>query len=684
MKLVSMRSRHALFEFDASTGFVSGISLPVNGKIKNLLTGDISVCDITGLVAYDCKITGQDDNILELSVAHETECFRVESRYSLHKKGYIVCSINIEALKDTKPNQDMLFGLKLSKDMVFKHSYRIRNDANDMTFRRNRAFSVDFSIDGRPVSHCIDFMIENTKGGEKVHIESDDGVFLGWRIDGRELSGKGNIYKNKWCVSISGITGLPSPVRGQRIYHWYGMYPRYPSCDMLDEMAEYGCSVLILHMPVFRYIDGSVPYDEKKFVQTIEKAHSLQMKVLFYCQPLLISKASGKYDELRHCINSDGHSRWNSMKDTQVIFYGQNTDYDCDELCLRCSEAYDYVKARILECHYRYGFDGLYVDFAWPGQGICGDISHGHEPGLFNFHDYLRIIRELRNEIGDGSLMIGHGGSIMTGSDFIEGFDGCLTGEGQGDIRPDVIGVQYGCAPMLWTMHRRKERTFRSKEAMSGLIREGITPHIGLGIMGKSIMASMDPGHTPHFIALWQMWRAFPVEKAIFCNYLTERAFMIDNEEIHGCMYSVPGDGVLLIMSNGGGPTAEKAFAVSVSIRIDIDKLGLDEKLRCWSLKGNDYETFRIEEEADVLDGLLYVPEIGIDEFMGFILAKNQPPEEMKRLQEHLEGRFDRMAKINEEKMKRLIEADNMLREFNRMESGTPDEEAFMKDRVAE
>ncbi|MFO7612780.1 MAG: DUF6259 domain-containing protein [Clostridia bacterium] len=684
MESISGQNGQVLFEFDLNSGFISGIVQQKNPDYRNLLFCDLQPCCLPGLIKKDCRITKQAELCLELKTVHETDELRITSHYSLFKRGYAVCSFSIEALKAIEFEDDMLIGLSLSRDTVFKNSYNIRNDANDLTFRRNRAFSIDFSTDERPVSNCLDFMLENIGSGEKVHLETDTGIFIGWRIDRAKIFEAKKVYKNRWCVSISGVEGIPNPVRGQRIYHWYGIYPRYPSGGMLVEMAEYGCSVLILHMPVFRYIDGSVPYEESKFIETIEKAHSLGMKVLFYCQPFLISKASGKYDDLRHCINSEGHSRWNSMKDTQVIFYRQNTDYDCDELCLRCSEAYEYVKGSILECHMKYGFDGLYVDFAWPGQGICSDRSHGHEPELFNFYDYHRIIRELRKEIGSDSLMIGHGGSIMTGSDFIEGFDGCLTGEGQGDLRPDVIGVQNGCAPTLWTMHRRKERAFRSKEAMHGLIREGITPHIGLGIMGKSIMASMDPAHTPHFIALWQMWRAFPVEKARFYNYLTDKAFWIDNEEISGCMYAMPEGGILLIVSNGGGAAAEKSFAVSVSIQIDIDRLGIQGKLRCWSLRGNTYDTFRIEEENEVSNGLLHVPEIGIGEFMGFILASNEPPEEMKKLQKHLEGRFTRMAKINEEKMKRLIETDGMIREFSKSEYESPDEEVFMKDRVAE
>lgn len=274
--------------------------------------------------------------------------------------------------------------------------------------------------------------------------------------------------------------------------------------DLIEEMAEYGCSVLILHMPSFKWIDGSKPMNEFNFRAVIDKAHKLGIKMMFYIQPILISRNSPEHMNLEHTLNDNGKLCWHSLKDTQIVFYVPNSDYDCDELCLRCEEAYDYVKTTVLDCYRKYGFDGLYIDFAWPSIAVCTDEKHGHKSNLFNFYDYLRMMREFRDEIGPDGIMIGHGGSLLVSSDYAEGFDACLTGEGQKDLSPDVIGVQTGTAPALWTMHRRKERHFRSKEVMGSIIREGITPHIGLGILGKSIMASLDPAHTP---TLWHCGR---------------------------------------------------------------------------------------------------------------------------------------------------------------------------------
>ena len=238
--------------------------------------------------------------------------------------------------------------------------------------------------------------------------------------------------------------------------------------------------------------------------------------------------------------------------------------------------------------------------------------------------------------------------------------------------------------PTLWTMHRRKEKEFRSKEAMSGLIREGVTPHIGLGIIGKSIKATLDPAHTPHYIALWQMWRAFPVSKSVFYNYLTENVVEIDNDEITYSMYITSEKQILLIVSNKGGPKAEKAFAVETNIKINIEKLSIPAVMKCWKLKGNTYETFRINDEEDIINGKIRISEIGINEFIGVVLSPDKATDELLALKKHLDTRFDRLPYIYKNKMNRLIKTDIMIEKFNKSETIVLDEGEFMKDRVAE
>src|SRR5690606_14243644 len=171
----------------------------------------------------------------------------------------------------------------------------------------------------------------------------------------------------------------------QRICQWSSAWPAYPSDDLLRELAEYGCSILGMHMPSFRHIAGSEPADPDDMRRTVARAHELGMKVLFYCQPYLISIHDPRHREFRdsrtECLNV-----WNHLPSSQVCLYQPSPQWDADELCLRSEKAFDYIYRTVLECWERYGFDGLYIDWAWPAQGICSDERHGHGPGLFNFY----------------------------------------------------------------------------------------------------------------------------------------------------------------------------------------------------------------------------------------------------------------------------------------------------------
>lgn len=669
--------------FNIENGCIQELKLFDGKKMNSLLYEEIPICSLEGLKGADAKITEENNSIVKLKINLASTNHKITADIEIFKHGYIISTFAIEALKDND-TKSILVGVPLKQNPVFNNKFQIKHIDNTDMRRYIRATSVLFSTDERPITNSLDFILESVNDGKKVCIDNDNGKFIGWEIQDNNLSKKGEIYQNRWCIHFSNINTKPSKVRGQRIYHWYGFYPTLPALDMLEEMAEYGCSILILHMPSFKWIEGSVPIDEKALETLIARAHELGIKMMFYIQPILISLNSPKHSELAEYRNDNGKNCWHSMKDTQIVFYVPNTDYDCDELCLRCDEAYDYIKSSVMNCYKKYGFDGLYVDFAWPSIAVCTDESHSHKQGLFNFYDYFRMMREFRSEIGPDAIMIGHGGSLLVSSDYAEGFDACLTGEGQKDMLPDVIGVQTGTAPTLWTMHRRKEKQFRSKDAMTSIIREGLTPHIGLGILGKSIRASLDPAHTPHYIALWQMWRAFPMNKASFYNYLTTDVVTIDNTEVTYSMYITPQKQVLLLLSNEGGPIAEAAVSVEANVNIDIEMLNLPDNMSCWRLKGNTYETFRISKEKNIVNGVIRVPEIAINEFIGIILTPDKAPEELVKLEDHLKNRFNRLSLIYENRIKRLKEADRMIEDFNKLDVKTMNENEFMQNRTME
>ncbi len=670
-------------QFNTNTGNIQELKL-FDGKAMNqLFYMEMPVCSLTGMENIESSIIEENESVIKLKITMKSDTHRITTFFEIYMRGYVISSFKIDTIKDND-QKSILVGVPLKNKPVFENNYQIKHIDKSEERKYKRATSVLFSTDKRPVTNSVDFILESVNDGEKVIVNNEKGKFIGWEIYDNTIATKGGTYSNRWCLHFSGINNKPSKVRGQRIYHWYGYYPSLPQLDILEEMAEYGCSILILHMPSFKWIDGSEPLEESSMKILIKKAHEANIKMMFYIQPILISQNSPMHNKLKDSLNDNGKLCWNSLKDTQIVFYVPNTEYDCDELCLRSTDAYNYMKNSVIDCYKKYGFDGLYVDFAWPSIGVCTDQKHEHKTGLFNFYDYIRMMREFRETIGPDGIMIGHGGSLLVSSDYAEGFDACLTGEGQKDMLPDVIGVQTGTVPTLWTMHRRKEKQFRSKDAMTSIIREGITPHIGLGILGKSIRASLDPAHTPHYIALWQMWRAFPVHKATFYNYLTTDAVDLDNDEVTYSMYITPEKQILLIISNGGGPKAEASVSVEVNIKIDIGQLKLPSNMTCWRLKGNTYETFRISKEDNITNGEIRIPEIAINEFMGIILTPDEPPAELINLIEHIKGRYDRLPQIYKDKMQRLIKTDKMIEEFNKLDVKTMDESEFMHGRTME
>lgn len=669
--------------FNLNTGNIQELKL-FDGKVLNqLFYMEMPVCSLIGMENIESKIIEENESVVKVKVTMKSDTHKLTTLFEIYMRGYVVSSFTIDTLKDND-QKSILVGVPLKNKPVFENKYQIKHIDKSEERKYKRATSVLFSTDKRPITNSVDFILESVNDGDKIILDNEMGKFVGWEIKDNAIAEKGGSYSNRWCLHFSGIENSPSKVRGQRIYHWYGYYPTLPQLDMIEEMAEYGCSILILHMPSFKWIDGSEAFEESSMRTLIKKAHELGIKMMFYIQPILISLNSPKHIHLEDSLNDNGKLCWHSLKDTQIVFYVPNTDYDCDELCLRCTDAYDYVKTSVLDCYKKYGFDGLYIDFAWPSIAVCTDKKHDHKAGLFNFYDYLKMMREFREAIGPDGIMIGHGGSLLVSSDYAEGFDACLTGEGQKDMLPDVIGVQTGTAPTLWTMHRRKEKQFRSKDAMTSIIREGLTPHIGLGILGKSIKATMDPAHTPHYIALWQMWRAFPVHKATFYNYLTTDAVSLDNDEVTYSMYITPKKQVLLIISNGGGAKSEASVSVEVTVKMNIEQLKLPLNMSCWRLKGNTYETFRISKVDDIINGEIRIPEIAINEFMGIILSPDEAPDELFTLKKHLLDRFNRMADINKNKMQRLIKTDRMIEEFNKLDVKTMDEKEFMQGRTME
>jgi hypothetical protein len=639
------------------------------------------------------EISGTTRTII-IEVDRESDDWRIEIRYECYPSGYLVADFVVIARREGASPIPLTIGVPLSDETVLSHDYRLVNLVNDRTDRLTpRALGVDFSIDDRPVTGSVNLLLEQVNRGMtgkppvKEFLEGDGHHLLCWQLgeSSVETIPAGYRYANRWGLSVTSLNNEPNPVRGQRIYHWYGRFPRYPSDDLLVEMAEYGCSIFILHMPVFSFISGSVPADEEEMARVVSKARGLGMKVLFYCVPQLVSRDAPYHEEFTSC-RTENIRVWHSLKETQIVFYEEDTTFDADELCLRCSSAYDFIYTSVLNFVKQHSFDGIYIDYAWPAAGLCSDPTHDHDPGCYNFYDYWRILREWRKALGDDALMIGHGGGLLVSSDMVEGFDACLTGEAQKHLDPVGVGQQIGAAPTLWAMHRRKQDVFRSARTVTELVREGMTPHVGLGVLGTSVIASLDPSHHRELLPLWQMWRSFPVERARVLTYMQPGNITLDNDEVAYSLYITDDPYIMLIVSNAGGPYHDANPSVGVRVQIDCAALDLPGRMRTWRMKGVTYETFRIDEVEATVDGVLEVPELLLYETVGFILSPTDPPEELISCIDHLEGRWDRLGELGNARMKRIRELDTDLDRWSKLPTAknATDYDAFMNNRLTE
>jgi hypothetical protein len=297
------------------------------------------------------------------------------------------------------------------------------------------------------------------------------------------------------------------------------------------------------------------------------------------------------------------------------------------------------------------------------------------------------MTRKWREAIGAEKIMIGHGGGFLVGSDMVEGYDACLTGEAQVKLDPSTVGQQFGTAPTLWTLQRRKKDIFQSHGTIEQLIECGVTPHVGVGVTGTAVEATLDPAHHVALMALWQMWRAFPVQNAVFYNNaLTPGYLDLDNEEVAYSLYATPAKQLLLILVNKGGERLDDSPAIGVNVKLNTTKLELPKNMNAWRLKGNTYETFRVQKINPVVNGEIVVHELDHHEFIGFILSANDAPNELNDLERHLASRGERLGELYARKNERLKKMDQQMDYFSTLNNASVyfSYNAFMNNRVVE
>jgi hypothetical protein len=661
---------HFFVRFDGASGRI--ISAQVKDTMINrsvMPQGSCMGWQLLGASkALEPLTTRAEEDMILVETSWQAGDFTAREVYTITPAGCVICQTSLTCRERINVN-NLRLGIPLDRKGFLADQFRMAGTQLDPKWEGSyRAMEVSVGTKTQPDTAAVNFLLEYPKkellGVAPAKVFTDIGqAFLGWEFSGNGIAmEKGSVYTNRWAVTFSAFDNRANKVRSQRIYHWYGQHPHYPDNEVLEEMQEYGCSIFVLH-EWSKYLDPYEPADAKQFARVVQKAHELGMKILFYLDPYLVSLNSPMHKPLENCRTGDRPVWLSKSEKCQVVFYRPNLDCDCDEVCLRCKPAFDYLHDQVLKIYHEYKFDGLYVDFAWPAENYCNDTDHDHEAGMFGFFDYWRILRSWRKHIGDDAIMIAHGGGYLVASDMVEAFDACLTGEAQRELDSFTVCQRCGKAPTLWTMHRRKFDAFRSYHTVASFVREGVTPHVGVGVMGTSIVATMDPAHWREVLALWQIWRAFPVQEATFYNYLTAPAALLSNDQIAWSLYSVPGKYALLVLAHGP-VDPNKIVPVRCPVKFDCNLLKLSPDAKTLELRGSGYENFRINPFEPLNDGKILVGEVNPGEIVGIVIYNQEPPKETMQLIEHLKGRPERLAKLLPAKIARLQEFDRTIQAF--------------------
>jgi hypothetical protein len=572
----------------------------------------------------------------------------VEKVYEAYKEGILFCNTKISLLEGAAELSSVEFGISLDEGTVFSQTYDLKNlfsspNEYEKPAPLNREFQVNFSTDKRPVTNSINLFIEKFGEGmagvkpNKIYLKEAGSRKLGWDLLNSISRFEAPYeYSNLWGICF-GRVGLHNRIRGQRIYHWYGMHPRYPPERIIDEMAEYGCSLLVLHHSWSRYLGDWQAYNEEQLLRVIKRCREHGIKVLLYIiNPALLSMNSPDFHDLESDRSGSG---WRSSSEKrQNVFYETYLDYDCDLMCLASKAYFKYTTGKVKAIWEKYDFDGFYHD--GPEPSICENPAHDHPKEIFCVHDNFMYYRFLRDLVGKEGILIGHSGNLVSTLGML-GYDGNLTGEAQADLDPYATAQYTSAAPMLWPAHRHKAKIFRSQKTVARLVREGITPHITLGIMGFSVIASHDPAYFSEILPLWQMWRSIPIERATFFNYLTEQVVRSSNPSFASSVYKVSEQLILLITANlmeASGKT---------TLFLDKEKLGMKGIYDILEMKGKEYRSFAVKKVGSTSTGKVITDEVEKHQLRGYLFIKGKyPPHVREFIQKEFQKKMEYLESL--------------------------------------
>ncbi|MFH1616026.1 MAG: alpha-amylase family protein [Planctomycetota bacterium] len=393
------------------------------------------------------------------------------------------------------------------------------------------------------------------------------------------------LYRNKWAIFCGSARTHAGPnadparrtnVMGARICHIMYPYVRQgdewpwcsvpirqtfyqdvqlakgnPSIDRIDEAADLGANILILHQFWMRNggSNGEPMADYKVndpewFKAVIDRAHKRGMRVAVYMRG--IEHYSLYYDFFEKYMKKD--------------------------------------------------WDGLYIDWASP-FGLGYTKSTSKHCSIFN---WFMFIRALRKRVGSGGFLIGHT-SVQTHASYAL-FDAALTGEFSvmhaGLLASPEISASYsgsaGCAVHLMSGNSPDRAVFSSQKAagFSAALAYSNHPFMEPDIEFKKVNAYIQP--------LWDLFTALGSDPVRMYNpnVGTEKVFEWSEDALHPIAYKNAEGTVLVIVTNLSEQT------VSATVDVDLKAIGIDPAKKITPLKIKGTHTAEVRNTKITIDNM--------------------------------------------------------------------------------
>ena len=324
--------------------------------------------------------------------------------------------------------------------------------------KKGPSFFAEFLMEGN--NSLFNYTLEDTASSVN---RTEDGFLVEWNFQKNPAGGRSFPplhWRNRLALLLR-PAGIKRNLPPMGIIHFIDNASHYPTVSQIKAFAQAGTKILILHeWWRFDVQNGGIPFDEKKFRNTVRLAHKYGIRVAPYIRGNEISARE---------------------------------------------DAASWFDARLIK-----NFDGLYMDYGGP-FGYAYAPDENFPGGRIAFREYYKSMRALRERVGKDGVFFSHTGTGYSGiaSSFFTGF---VSGEGERGIlvrgrREHEYFTMSAVSPgSMWTAAFPEYSSLRMTPFLAAAVQ---IPHQPIGIQAdsSSLRHPPVPGlHDEAFRELLYIW----------------------------------------------------------------------------------------------------------------------------------------------------------------------------------